>query len=183
MQRKPLRRGGGPKGKPFFGHGEAYVGMISDQEFCVAFTRAVTDFVYLEQRMASVLAVLSGSKNKAAANFIVPSIVSPAATVKMLRQLLEKAEINIDRDESFDAIITEFEAISRIRNSYVHGKWWTSSDGKNTILDASPDPDQSLVKARIVRVDEVKALSVRMFELHVRIHHEVECFLESSQKR
>ena len=167
--------------QPFYRQNSIYVGTISDAEFCVSFTKVITGFVYLEQRMASVLAVLSGASDRSAANFVISSIVSPTAKAKVLRSLLCKADLNRKRGPAFDEIIDEFEKISRLRNAYVHGRWWTSNTGNKTILDASPDPDQALVKARVVKIKELQQLLDRMLDLHQLIAREVEVFLPAKK--
>jgi hypothetical protein len=91
-----------------------------------------------------------------------------ATRIKVLKALLHEAPINKDRTLEYDEIIDEFEAISKIRNSYVHGLWYTHDSGTVYIAVASVD-DFSFFEKREIGVEEIKGNIERLAELWQRI--------------
>jgi hypothetical protein len=161
---------------------ELMVGVIDDREVTKAFTDVMTSFVYLEQRMASVLAVLLGDSDTIAAAFILDAIKSPSGRIDVMKDLLERAPANKKLSSEYDQIIREFRAISSERNTYAHGRWWTEIRSKETILDETDDPTTHLHVRRKVTAAELNALDDRMLKLHIAIHEGPEAELKKRQK-
>lgn len=161
---------------------DLFVGTIEDAEINKQFSLIMTGFVYLEGRMASVLAVLLGASDKIAASYVLKAIKSPTGRIDVMKELLEKAPINKKLGEEYDHIIREFRAISTQRNLYAHGKWWTDFRTNETILDETEDPTTSLHQRRIVAAEELARFDKRIFNLHVAIHNGPEAELKKRQK-
>ena len=149
--------------------GRIFVGVIADDDVQKALARVLTDFVYLEDRMASVLAVLLGSSDRVAASYVMRAIKSPNARVEVMRELLECAPINEKLGPEYDRLIREFRTISAQRNTYAHGRWWSDIKGEATLLDETEDLGAPLRSIRVVRASQLKSLSDRMFDLHCDI--------------
>lgn len=145
------------------------MGVIEDDDVNEGFSNVMTSFVYLEERMASVLAVLLGVSDTIAASYIMRAIKSPAGRIDIMKELLEKAPINKQLGDEYDHIIKEFRTISAQRNLYVHGKWWTNDRTGETVLDETDDPTTALHVRRVVTAEELKQLDRRMLDLHMAI--------------
>lgn len=163
--------------------GDLFVGTIEDTTVAKQFAEVITSFVYLEERMASVLAVLLGSSDKIAASFVLKAIKSPSGRVEVMRELLENAPINEALGDEYDHIIREFREISAERNRYAHGRWWTDFHTKETLLDETDDPNESLHVRRVVTAAELEALDQRMLALHGSIARGPEAELKLRQGR
>jgi hypothetical protein len=162
--------------------GALFVGSIEDADVAKMFAEIMTGFVYLEDRMASTLAVLLGSPDEIAAAYVLRAIKSPAARVDVMKELLEGAPINRRLGGEYDHIIREFRTISKERNRYAHGRWWTDYREKKTILDETDDPNASLHVRRPVGHGELLALRKRMLDLHSAIRDGPEAELKKRQK-
>lgn len=182
MNRRPVRRRYEAPPPSDLADGDIFVGKIEDPEIAKAFASVVTNFVYLEERMVSVLAVLLGSSDRTVASYIMRSIRSPAARIEVMKELLEKAPINQQLDDDYDDIIREFRSISVERNEYAHGRWWTDFKKQETVLDDTDDPNATLHIRRVVTAAELDALNERMLELHGLIGRGPESELRRREK-
>lgn len=161
---------------------DIFVGTIEDPKINEQFSLIVTGFVYLEERMASVLAVLLGASDAIASGYVLQAIKSPSGRIDVMKELLERAPINKKLGDEYDHIIREFRAISAQRNLLAHGKWWTDFRTNETILDETEDPNISLHVRRVVTVEELELLDKRIFALHVAIHKGPEAELERRRR-
>jgi hypothetical protein len=166
-----------------FGKDSLFVGMIDDVEVNKQFSRVMTSFVYLEERMASVLAVLLGASDKIAASYIMRAIKSPTGRIDIMKDLLEKAPINSELGDEYDQVIREFRTISSQRNEYAHGKWWTDFRSNEIVLDETDDPMAALHVRRVVTAAELEDLNKRMLQLHKAIASGPEAELEKRRER
>lgn len=98
----------------------------------------VTRFEHLEDQMARFLAVLSGA-DWTISGYILRAVKSPRGRKEVMSSLLEFAERNKDLGEEYDQVIAEFAQTAGMRNTYVHGRWWTSLKG-NLVTFAPTDP-------------------------------------------
>ena len=151
--------------EPMVEEGAIYVGVIEGDEYHKHFSRIISGFTYLEDRMTSVLAVLLGDSDHVAAGCVMRAIKSPKGRVDVMLDLLQLAPINAHLGDEYDQIIDEFRIISNQRNSYAHGRWWTKVDGE-VMLDEGGDPREALRVIRIVTIDELTAFSKRILKLH-----------------
>jgi hypothetical protein len=161
---------------------DLFVGTIDDRDVAKAFADVMTSFTSLEQRMASVLAVLLGNSDTVAAAFILDAIKSPSGRIDVMKDLLERAPINKKLGGEYDRILREFRQISVERNTYAHGRWWTDFRRKETILDETDDPTEHLHVRRKVTAADLNALDDRMLKLHIAIHDGPEAELKKRQK-
>lgn len=150
-----------------------FVGAMTIPEYCIAFAEVVTDFVFLEERMATVLASLMGASDPVAANYVLQSISSPTARYKVMKKLLEDAKLNEEKDRIYDQILEDFKNISDQRNGYVHGRWWTSAAGE-VVLDNTLDPNEPFQNARSVPIEEIRGLASRVTSLQETIGNHVD---------
>jgi hypothetical protein len=91
--------------------------------------------------MIEVLEALLGGRRGSAARQIFRSINSTAGRIKVMRSLLQASPLNQSKGPIYDHFINEFQSLTTIRNNYAHGLWYTTMDGKVTLL-ADPDaPD------------------------------------------
>ncbi len=149
--------------------GVVFVGVIEDNTILKELSRVLTGFVFLEERMASVLAVLLGSADKVAASYVLRAIKSPSGRIDVMKELLECAPINDKLGPEYDSMLKEFRSISAERNIYAHGRWWTNLKTKETFLDLTEDLAETLQARRVVTAEDLKALDVRIFDLNVLI--------------
>lgn len=154
-----------------------FVGALVDPDFCIAFAEVVTDFVFLEERLSTVLASLMNAPDPIVANYILHSLNSPSARVTVMRKLLQDAPINEDKSAAYDKILNDFEGISAQRNRYVHGRWWTSATGE-VLLDNTLDPSEPFQDVKIVELQEIRDLGTRITELQAFIGEEVDIIFQ-----
>ena len=158
------------------------VGIIEDAAILKALSRVLTGFVFLEERMASVLAVLLGSTDKVAASYVMRAIKSPSGRIDVMKELLECAPINEKLGPEYDAMIKEFRSISTERNIYAHGRWWTDIRSNKTLLDETEDLALTLKDSRVVTASDLEKLDKRMLALHGVIGRGPEEELKRRQK-
>src|SRR5689334_13533848 len=91
-----------------WGKDALFVGHIEDPEILKHLAAVMTGFVHLELRMASVLAVLLGSRDRIAAGYVMNAIKSPSGRIDVMKELLEKAPINQNLGPEYDQIIRDF---------------------------------------------------------------------------
>ena len=166
MNTSPKRRRYKPPPQIDLGKDDIFVGTIESTEVAKRFAEVMTGFVYLEERMASVLAVLLGNSDRIAASYVLRAIRSPTGRIEVMKDLLENSPMNAELGEEYDHILREFRSINAERNTYAHGKWWTDFRNKQTIIDETDDPNEPLHVRRVVTAEELKALDDRILELH-----------------
>lgn len=157
--------------------GDIYAGVIADKQAKQEFADIITGYVFLEKRMSSVLAALIGDADIEAAAHINAAIVSPSGRLKVMQALLQKSYINKDLESEYDAIISEFDSISKLRNRYVHALWFTrlksGASGKfendRLLIDNSGIAGESLCDVQEISPAEFTALKERIQVLHGRI--------------
>ena len=159
-----------------------FVGIVEDAAILKGISRVLTDFVYLEERMASVLAVLLGSSDKVAASYVMRAIKSPTGRIDVMKELLECAPINEKLGPEYDEMLKEFRSLSTERNIIAHGRWWTDLNTRETLLDETEDLSAPLRVTRVVSSSHFKQLEKRIYELHLKISHGPEEELKRRQK-
>lgn len=142
-----------------------YVAILTNGDYAVRFAALLSTFVHLEERMGYVLAALLNSTDHNPAGFVLRAIKSPKGRLDVMRDLLELAPYNADVPENYDAIIREFSQLSRIRNIYAHGLWWTSAATQEVYLAEENEDGYGFTKARPVTLEELEAAITRIGEL------------------
>ena len=117
----------------------------------------------LEEFLAPFMAVLLGSKDEASAKYVLRTIKNPKARIDLMKALLHESPNSVQLDRFYDDVIEEFIALNGIRNSYVHGIWWTHESGV-VYLNEFLDP-LSMVAAREINVAELDGVLNRTQEL------------------
>lgn len=169
MNTPPQRRRHVPPVRRDLGKDSLFVGMIADREISSVLADILTGFVFLEERMASVLAVLLGARDDVAATYVLRAIKSPSGRIDVMKELLEKAPINKKLGDEYDEIIREFRAISTQRNLYAHGRWWTDIRKDEVLLDDTEDRHDPLHQVRVVTAEELEAWRERILNLNIAI--------------
>ena len=164
---KPLVRFGQPVKMGREGPNGHYVAALTNDLFVLAVGRIATYFSSLENEMINVMADLMGGENPPARQ-VYFSIVNQNARIKVMTAMLEQSSVNIDKDGSYDKILSDFTGIKNSRNDYVHGLWWTHDSGR--VFLASPDPDEfSWHCGREVIIQELEGVVHRMDDLAGRL--------------
>jgi len=124
--------------------------------------------------MISFMSDLMGTDlHLAPARQVFRSVVSSEARIAIMRSLLEEAEVNRDKDASYDEILDEFASLNKIRNAYAHGLWSTSVDEKQSVWleETSTDPFAVFfAKKRRVSLKELIGALERMSVLIEKIY-------------
>jgi hypothetical protein len=146
---------------------------LHDDHAAAIFTALVTEFTYLEKAMDRVFSRLLGTDDQTASQ-LCQKIMSPSARIQMMRTLLHHSKRNADKSASYDEMIDEFEAVSLLRNHYVHGLWETSDDGELYLVRPRDDPYAlgTLVAKRFDLGEMAQARS-RILGLWTRVHSEL----------
>lgn len=124
--------------------------------------------------MELVLDRLLGVKNRVAGH-ISRTILSPAARIDLMRALLERAPQNSGRPTYFDEIIAEFQAVTKLRNQYAHGKWETCDQTGDLYL-VRPNDDPYMLGTLVAEkfdLSEMQETKRRIFDLMMRVYREV----------
>lgn len=127
----------------------------------------VTEYVRLEQRMEDIFRAVLRIESGEAASLAYNAIAAPSARWKMIRKVLEQDHSHIGTSHDFDDIISEFEAITAIRNRFVHGLW--SMDQRDQPWLASVTTPSDGLRPRRVRLQEFLDLALRVQALDRKI--------------
>jgi hypothetical protein len=139
------------KGAPKSGH---YVGSLENEEYAKRFACILSEFEHLEARMPGVLAILLGTTDINSVGYVYRTLRNPNIRRDVMKALLEKAPLNKDRGEEFDALLSEYNSIRKARNDYAHGLWYTEENGSVMLareaehgfgmMEAAPEPIKEL---------------------------------------
>jgi len=119
-------------------------------EYAVLFARIITEFEHLEDHMAYFLSVLSGA-SPVVCGYILRAIKAPRGRADIMASLLTLAARNMDLGDEYDQVIREFGATASARNTYVHGRWWTSSKGRLVVFAPTDEHSHELFNTEQVR--------------------------------
>lgn len=89
-----------------------------------------------------------------------------------MKALLEESEINKSKPVEYDAVLSEFESLNKIRNDYLHKRWTTAirKDGEMTVTLSTISPDAfDLYDYREVELKEITSAIERMKALRLTI--------------
>lgn len=141
---------------------------LPDQKSAALLGNIVAQWTHLEDSMIDVLAVLLGEQGQAAAQETFRAINSSQARLKVMRTLLEGSPINSHRSAAYDEILDEFDALTKLRNQYVHGLWWTEH---LTARRSDPVPPHygRPEHSRPVTPEQMEAVLTRIARLDLKI--------------
>lgn len=135
---------------------------LHNPSYALALARIVTEFEHLEDRMADFFAELAGTDFRTAA-YILRAIKAPRGRIDVMQTLLEAAERNKGRGQEYDQVIDEFAGTAKLRNTYVHGRWWTSEKTKRLVLFAPTDEHSlEIIRAQQVRMTDLNYVLYRI---------------------
>jgi hypothetical protein len=146
----------------------SYVGAITNAEIGATFGRMASLWPHIEDAMIDVLTELLGGNAELPSRQIFRSIVAVQARIKVMRSLLQRTELNERKDQIYDEVINEFAALNDLRNTFLHGLWYTHQSGRVFFVEESID-DLSVFHAREVTVQEVETIIGRMTALEHRV--------------
>lgn len=148
-----------------------YIYALENPEFAKVLGEIVSYWSHIEEEMIDILeSLLGGSEdnNNVPARQIFRSIISEQARIKVMRSLLEFAEINHDKPKDYDEIIDEFAKLNKIRNTYVHGLWYTHESNRVFLRETTAE-EHFFTERREVKIKELKTVVTRMENLYERI--------------
>jgi hypothetical protein len=157
-----------PKDNPGGMPDGSYDGAITNAEIGATFGRMASLWSHIEDAMIDVLTELLGGNADLPSRQIFRSIVSSQARIKVMRSLLQRVELNDTKDTIYDEVINEFAALNDLRNTFLHGLWYTHESGRVYFVEESID-DLSVFHAREVTAQEIEALIHRMTALEDRV--------------
>lgn len=128
-----------------------------------------TYWPHIEDAMIEILRDLLGGDPELPARQVFRSIISQQARIQVMTALLAKSRLNEHKSGVYDEIIAEFAALNKLRNTYVHGLWWTHESGK-AFLSEEAIHDWNFLDGREVTYKEVEAVFTRMDKLHRRLN-------------
>jgi hypothetical protein len=143
--------------------GSFYYGIPDD--FGEVVGHVVVQWAHLEEEMIAVMASLLGDINTSPARQVFRSLTSEQARLKVMRSLLHEAKSNISKSKYYDEVIDEFASLNKIRNSYVHGLWYTHSTGKVLIAEVRSDEESTFDRKKPISLNQVKHTLRRIIEL------------------
>ena len=147
---------------PEHGRSGTFAYTINDPEIGLALAKVVAEFNSVESFMSQVLAALMGAEDDEAAGYILRSVIAPRARFDILKNLLEKAPRNRERDATYDELLAEYKAISGKRNAYVHGHWFSCLEDGSTWISEQDEHGFAFLESRPIGVEE-------LIDLHERI--------------
>lgn len=125
---------------------------------------------HVEEQMIVILEDLSRCGARDAARKIFRSIVNEKARIDVLKALLERTNINRTKSAKYDDMIHEFSNLNRLRNTYLHGLWWTHVETGNTYFSELMDDEHAFFEAREVKAPELQNVINRMEALYNGIY-------------
>jgi hypothetical protein len=145
-----------------------YASALNAIAFSTALGQLLPYWTHLEEKMIEIMRQLLGGTQSLPARQIFRAIGNNHGRIKVLRALLEKAQINVDKDTRFDEIIKEFSALNEKRNEYVHGLWYTHESGRVFIAEPTPD-ETAFFDKREIKIEELEETIERMSKLFYKI--------------
>ena len=167
LSKPPTRFGRLPKPVGHAPEGRFDSGLAND-DFLLAIGRIVTFFPLLERSMSEIMSELIGGYD-APVRQIFYSITKQHDRIDIMRSLLEEAQVNQNRDATWDFIIDDFATISTSRNDYADGIWWTHETGRIFLEPPNPSSRGAFNK-REVNLNELNDVIDRMNDLASRLH-------------
>jgi hypothetical protein len=145
-------------------------GVLKDDAIVVLLGQILVAWSHFEDQMVSVFQKLLGVQhgNLDTARLTFYSLVNQQIRIKVMRELLQKARHNMGIGGEYDEIIDEFAKLNTLRNKYVHGLWWTHSNG-DTHLQLDNSVFFTHVEYRKVTEKELEGFLIRLNTLWSRV--------------
>lgn len=133
-----------------------YIAGIQNEKFAALFGETIATWVHVEDMMIQILQDLLGNKS-APARQIFHSVLANSARKKLMLACLQKAKINAKKTDLYEIIITQFSKLNDLRNTYLHGLWYTHESGRVFLSESAMD-DFHYMDSREVDIDELHAM-------------------------
>lgn len=150
-----------------------YSGELTDTEFLQYFALFLTGYQHLEDHMVDVLASLLNDNihtARADANVIFRSVINAKDRIRIIRNLLQESTKNVKKPAFYDEVIDEFESLTKTRNEYVHGLWWSHHEtGRVFLVSPQPTYFPSFFERREVKKSDMKHNINRLRKLDWKI--------------
>jgi hypothetical protein len=105
-------------------------GIIADAEILSLLGTVCFRWAHAENAMIKIFGqLINASDHLHTPRLIFTAIINQRARIDVMRKLLEGSPYNNKKGSDYDHIITEFRKLNELRNSYVHGLWWTHENG------------------------------------------------------
>jgi len=102
-------------------------GGVSDPAILALLGKFIVTWNHAEHMMIVVFEhLLNLANNFDTAKLIFTSIINAQTRIEMMRTLLESGVNNANKSADFDALLDEFAKLNKLRNTYVHGLWFTN---------------------------------------------------------
>jgi hypothetical protein len=144
---------------------------ICNDKYIPCIARLLTYWPIVEDAMIGVLSDLLGTKTGGQgepARQIFRAVASNQARRKIMLSLLERTQLNRNKDSYYDEILGEFDKLNGKRNDYSHGLWYTHESGAVYLSEESID-DHHWLEARPVKIEEIEDVLTRMENLWAKI--------------
>lgn len=143
---------------------------LSNPEYAIRFAMIVSEFEHLEDAMAAMMALLMGSPDKHSAGYILRAIRSPSARREVMTTLLQQAPHNQHLGPEYDDHLAEYTALSRARNDYVHGLWYTDEDDGSVRLARKNEHGLSFLLAAPEPIENLDNILGRIRSLRIKVY-------------
>ncbi len=100
---------------------------IEDPTVKELLAEAIIQWPIVESDFVRLIADLMGAE-KTVADEVFYALISQKSRIAIARHLLQHAEMNRNKEENYDHLISEFERLNKFRNRIVHSYWITDTD-------------------------------------------------------
>lgn len=107
----------------------SFVHALTDAEYAKRLARIVSEFEHVETYMPKLLATLMGRGSVMNAAFVYRTLKNPQIRLAVMTTLLENSPSNQELGDDFTALLDDYDKARQARNAYVHGLWFTGSEG------------------------------------------------------
>lgn len=149
--------------------GGGYAPGITEPRMALAFAKAVTRFVQLENAMSRLLAVLLNDQDALTGGYVWRAIINAKTRADLMVHLLEASPHNQLLGLAYDNAISDYRRVAKARNELAHGYWKTHDSGTCYVTKQDQDGDYFNF-AEPVTPEEVEAINDDILELTGRVH-------------
>jgi hypothetical protein len=142
---------------------------VTGDDILILIGRIVTTWTSVEELMIMFMnKLIVGQPGDSPARQIFRSVMAERVRISIMEALLLYAPHNASLDREHDEILASFDKLNRMRNGYVHGRWWTHDSGALRIQESAED-GFSMLRERAVPREEIEGVLVEMYQLHRRL--------------
>jgi hypothetical protein len=146
-----------------------YVVGLGNPDYASLFANIMSEFNHLETSMPKILTVLLGMTDDSSAGYVYRAIRSVNSRYEVMKALLEKAPINVNKTEAYDELLSEFDKIRVGRNDYAHGLWFTHVETGKVFLEKKDEHGFAFMGATEEPIENLQELLGQIRSLTPRI--------------